>query len=59
MYKNLDSFFCSLNARFLVLIYKKGRMEDVKDFRPISLVGSLKRVVINVISNNQNVFCGG
>ena len=31
----------SLNATFLVLIPKKGDVEDLKDFRPISLLGSL------------------
>ncbi|RVW62360.1 hypothetical protein CK203_062889 [Vitis vinifera] len=35
------SFVRSLNATFLVLIPKKGRVEDLKDFRPISLVGGL------------------
>ena len=31
----------SLNATFLVLIPKKGDVEDLKDFRCISLLGSL------------------
>ena len=33
------SFVRSLNAIFLVLIPKKGGSEDLKDFRPIILVG--------------------
>ena len=34
-------FVKSLNATFLVLILKKGGVEDLRDFRPISLLGSL------------------
>ena len=61
----------SLNATFLVLIPKKGGASDVQDFRPISLVGSLykimakvlanrlKRVMGKVVSYNQNAFVGG
>ena len=32
-------FVKSLNATFLVLVPKKGGAEDLKDFKPISLVG--------------------
>ena len=35
----LGSFERSLNATFLVLVPKKGGTDDLKDFRPISLVG--------------------
>ena len=35
----------SLNATFLVLIPKKGGASDVQDFRPISLVGSLYKIM--------------
>ena len=34
-------FVKSLNATFLVLVPKKEGAEDLKEFRPISLVGSL------------------
>ena len=34
-------FVRSLNATFLVLIPKKEGVEDLKDFRSISLVGGL------------------
>ena len=33
-----------LNATFLVLILKKGGVEDLRDFRPISLLGSLYKL---------------
>ena len=54
-----------------MLIPKKERASDVQDFRPVSLVGSLykiiakvlanrlKRVRGKVVSNSQNVFVGG
>ena len=64
-------FVKSLNATFLVLVPKKGGAEDLKDFRPISLVGSLykllakvlanriKKVIGKVISESQNAFVEG
>ena len=64
-------FVKSLNATFLVLVPKKGGVEDLKDFKPISLVGSLykllakvlanriKKVMGKVISEPQNAFVEG
>ncbi|RVW76326.1 Transposon TX1 uncharacterized 149 kDa protein [Vitis vinifera] len=64
-------FVKSLNATFLVLVPKRGGAEDLKDFRPISLVGSLykllakvlanriKKVLGKVISESQNAFVEG
>ena len=64
-------FVKSLNATFLVLVPKKGGAEDLKDFRPISLVGSfyklltkllanrIKKVMGKVISESQNAFVEG
>lgn len=61
----------SINVSFLVLVPKKGGAKDLKDFRPISLVGSiykllakmlvnrLKKVVGKVISKSQNAFVEG
>ena len=61
----------SLNASFLALIPKKMDAVEVKDFRPISLVGGiykiiskvlanrLRRVVHGLISNSQNAFVKG
>ena len=63
--------FRNLNATFLVLIPKKEGASDVQDFRPISLMGSLykimakvlanrlKRVMGKVVSYSQNAFVGG
>ena len=64
-------FVRSLNNTFLVLIPKKGGAEDLSDFRPISLVGSLykllakvlanrlKKVVGKVVSSTQSAFVEG
>ena len=61
----------SLNASFLALISKKVDAMEVKDFRPISLVGGiykiiykvlanrLRRVVHGLISDSQNAFVKG
>ncbi|RVX19512.1 hypothetical protein CK203_004994 [Vitis vinifera] len=65
-----NTVFRSLNATFLVLIPKKAGASDVQDFRLISLVGRLykiiakvlanrlKRVMGKVVSNSQNAFVG-
>ena len=60
-------FVKSLNATFLVLILKRGGAEDLRDCKPISLVGGLckwlanrlKMVVAKVISKAQNAFVEG
>ena len=44
-------FVKSLNATFLVLVPKKGCAEDLKDFRSISLVGSLYKLLAKVLTN--------
>ena len=63
-----NKFVKSLNTIFLVLIPKKVGAEDLRDFRPISLVGSLykwlakvsanrlKKVVGRVVSKAQGAF---
>ena len=65
------SFAKSLNSTFLVLIPKKGGAKDLGDFRPISLLGSLykilakvlvnrlKKVLDKVVSGDQNAFVRG
>ena len=40
-----------LNSTFLVLIPKKGGGEDLKDFRLISLVGSIYKLLAKVLAN--------
>ena len=65
------SFAKSLNTTFLVLIPKKGGAKDLVDFRPISLLGGLckllakvlanrlKKVLGKVVSADQNAFVRG
>uniref|UniRef100_A0A2N9F7C8 Reverse transcriptase domain-containing protein n=1 Tax=Fagus sylvatica TaxID=28930 RepID=A0A2N9F7C8_FAGSY len=61
----------SLNASFIALIPKKQNASNIRDFRPISLIGSvykllakvlanrLKGVLDKLISESQNAFVGG
>ena len=61
----------SLNSSFIVLIPKKASAEDIWDYRPISLIGSvykllakvmakrLKSVLAGVVSESQNAFVAG
>ncbi|RVW53777.1 Transposon TX1 uncharacterized 149 kDa protein [Vitis vinifera] len=65
------SFAKILNSTFLVIIPKKGGAEDLGEFRPISLLGGLykllakvlanrlKQVLDKVVSADQNAFVRG
>ena len=44
----------SINATFLTLIPKKANANEVRDFRPIALVGSIYKIVAKVLANH---FC--
>ena len=44
-------FVRSLNSTFLVLIKKKMGVEDLRDFKSISLVGSLYKLLAKVLAN--------
>ena len=66
-----SKFEKSLNATFIALIPKKNGASNIREFRPISLVGSvykilakmlanrLKEVLNQLISESQNSFVGG
>ena len=45
------TFGTSLNATFLTLIPKKAEAVEVKDFRPISLVGGMYKIIAKVLAN--------
>ena len=42
----------SLNVSFLALIPKKADVVEVKDFRPISLVGGIYKIISKVLANS-------
>ena len=44
-------FLKSLNNTFLVLIPKKSGVEDLRDFRPISLLRGLYKLLVKVLAN--------
>uniref|UniRef100_A0A2N9H476 Reverse transcriptase domain-containing protein n=1 Tax=Fagus sylvatica TaxID=28930 RepID=A0A2N9H476_FAGSY len=46
-----EEFERSLNSTFVVLIPKKVGASDVKDFRPISLTGSIYKIISKVLAN--------
>jgi hypothetical protein len=66
-----ERFVKSLNDTFITLIPKKLGQLKARDFRPISLIGSIYKVLAkvlanrlqpivgNLISNSQNAFIGG
>ena len=53
-----ETFVKSLNSTFLVLIPKRGGVEDLKDFKPISLVGSLYKILAKVLANRLKKIMG-
>ena len=48
-------FVRSLNTTFLVLVPKRGGDEELKDYKPISLVGSLYKWIAKVLANMLKV----
>jgi hypothetical protein len=53
------TFAKSLNATFVVLIPKKAGAIQMKDFRPISLVGSMYKIISKVLANRLKGVLGG
>ena len=48
----------AFNATFLVLALKKGGAEDLRDYRPISLVGSLYKLWAKVLASRLKRYWG-
>jgi hypothetical protein len=53
-----EDFERSLNSTFVVLIPKKVGAFDVKDFRPISLTGSIYKIISKVLANRLREVLG-
>ena len=53
-----NSFVKSLNNTFMVLIPKKSGAEDLGDFRPISLLGGLYKLLAKVLANRLKKVIG-
>ncbi|KAK4607051.1 hypothetical protein RGQ29_001035 [Quercus rubra] len=49
----------SLNATFLALIPKKFDAVDIQDFRPISLVGGMYKIIAKVLANRMRRVANG
>ncbi len=49
----------SLNASFITLIPKKVNASNIRDFRPISLIGSVYKLLAKVLANRFRVVLGG
>jgi hypothetical protein len=50
-FANYGRFVRSLNASFIVLIPKKTGAVELQDFRPISLVGGIYKILVKVLAN--------
>jgi hypothetical protein len=58
-FHHYGTFAKSLNATFVVLIPKKARATEIKDFRPINLVGSMYKIISKVLENRLRGVLGG
>ena len=48
----------SLNATFIALIPKKHDAMEIKDYRPISFVGSVYKIIAKVLANHMRLVLG-
>jgi len=57
-FQTSGKFEKSLNATFVSLIPKKAGAVDIKDFRPISLVGGMNKIISKVLANRLKAVLG-
>ncbi|WMV38581.1 hypothetical protein MTR67_031966 [Solanum verrucosum] len=53
-----EVFERSLNATFVALIPKKHGAEELKDFRPISLIGGMYKIIAKLITDRMKTVMG-
>ena len=53
-----DTFEKSLNASFIALVPKKPSASNIEDFSPISLAGSLYKILMKVLANRLRSVMG-
>jgi hypothetical protein len=46
-------FVKSINSTFIALILKVHGFKEIKDFRPISLVGGIYKIIVKVLANRM------
>ena len=46
-------FVKSINSTFIALILKVHGAKEIKDFRPISLVGGIYKIIAKVLANKM------
>ena len=47
-----------MNATFIFLIPKKSDAVEVRDFRPISLIGGVYKIIAKVLANRLKIVLG-
>jgi hypothetical protein len=57
-FQTSGKFEKSLNATFVSLIPKKAGAVDIKDFRPISLIGGMYKIISKVLANRLKSVIG-
>lgn len=55
-FHEIGKFVKTLNNTFIVVVLTKGSVEDFKNFGPISLVGSLYKILAKILSNRLKGF---
>lgn len=49
-FHRLESFEKSINATFIALVRKKAQAMELKDFRPINLIGGVYKIIAKILA---------